>query len=117
MGFTKARGVGGGAAPPICKHKDPGNLDMMLVFYCTRGLVTVIFIMILILTIISTSNSNGNIKIPVLVIVLVIILVIGSITFVCRRFRVLRGKRYKLLQCFEGGLGGWGGWGGVVSFS
>ena len=54
------RGVGGGATPPICKHKDPGNLDMMLVFYCTRGLVAIMFIMILILTIRSTSNSNGN---------------------------------------------------------
>ena len=30
-------GVGGGAAPLNRKHKDPGNLEMMLVFYCTRG--------------------------------------------------------------------------------
>ena len=30
-------------------------------------------------------------------------LYIGSITFVCRKFRVLRGKRYELLQCFYGG--------------
>ena len=67
MGFTKAGGWGGAQPPrfantriratfPNSEHGD----DMMLVFYCTHGLVAVIFIMILILTIISTSNSNGN---------------------------------------------------------
>ena len=66
-GLYKSGGVGGGQPPPFANtriratfpNSEHGD-DMMLVFYCTHGLVTVIFIMILILTIISTSNSNGN---------------------------------------------------------
>ena len=67
MGFTKAGGLGGAQRPPFANTRIRATFpngehgdDMMLVFYCTHGLVTVIFIMILILTIISTSNSNGN---------------------------------------------------------
>ena len=78
-GLYKSGGLGGAQPPPFANtsiratfpNSEHGD-DMMLVFYCTHGLVTVIFIMILILTIISTSNSNGIIT--VLVIVLVIIL-------------------------------------------